>query len=69
MKSIEQVIEDRAKAEGIAEGRAEGIAEGRVEIAKNLLKLGELSLESISAATGLTLKQVQNLQKSLLAPV
>ena len=61
MKSIEQVIEDRAKAKGIAEGR--------VEIAKNLLKLGELSLESISAATGLTLKQVQYLQKSLLAPV
>lgn len=57
-----------AKAEGRAEGRAEGKAEGkeetRQEIALRLLK-SKISANSVAQFTGLTLRQVQRLRKTL----
>jgi len=71
----------RAREEGRAEGRTEGRAEGRaegikqgiaegsqqkaIETAKNFLRMKVLSHEQIAQGTGLTLKQVQNLENEL----
>lgn len=51
------------KAEGRAEGKAEGKAEERIAMAKNLKKLG-ISVEVISAASGLTLEEIAQLNIS-----
>ena len=45
---------------GIQEGIQQGISERNIEIAKNLVKLG-MPLRQISAATGLTQEEVENL--------
>ena len=45
---------------GIQEGIQKGISERNIEIAKNLVKLG-MPLRQISAATGLTQEEVENL--------
>lgn len=39
----------------------QGMKEGKIEIAKNLLKIN-LSLEQISAATGLSISEIENLK-------
>ena len=67
MKGIEEIIAARSKAEGLAEGEAKGIAKEKVVIAKKLLMLNVLSLEGISKSTGLSLEEVKNLKKSILA--
>jgi len=55
------------KAVGIAEGKAVGIAEGKAEttrqLALNMLNSG-IALDLVAQVTGLTLKQVQKLQKT-----
>jgi predicted transposase/invertase (TIGR01784 family) len=48
------------RAEGKAEGRAEGKAEGIIQIAKNMKSLG-ISVQQISAATGLDEKDINQL--------
>ena len=45
---------------GMQEGIQKGISERNIEIAKNLVKLG-MPLRQISAATGLTQEEVENL--------
>ena len=67
MEGIEAKIAKRERAAGRAEGKAEGKAEGIAEVAKNMLKFGE-SLGKVVALTGLTLEQVQNIQRSLQSP-
>ena len=52
--------EAKAEAKGIEIGEARGKTEGKAGVAKNLLKSG-LSVDLISAATGLTLKQIEKL--------
>lgn len=48
-------------AKGISQGIAQGIAKGIATVAKNLLKTG-LTVEQISAATGLSPQQILELQ-------
>ena len=54
-------IED-AKKEGRTEGIAEGIKENQTQIVKNMLNM-KMSLEDISKATGLTIQDIQEMQK------
>lgn len=46
---------------GLEEGKKKGIQERNIEIAKNLLSLKSVSIEDISKATGLSIKEVNNL--------
>ena len=52
----------------LAAAKRKGIEEGRMEekrnAAKTLLKMGVLSIEQISEATGLSVEELQKLQKS-----
>ena len=52
----------QGKAEGIAQGKAEGIEENKKEIAKKLFESGQTK-EFISAITGLSLDEVDNILK------
>lgn len=47
--------------EGLVKGRAEGRAEGQLLAAKNLKAMGILTLEQISAATGLAIEEIETL--------
>ena len=64
----EILLEGKAegKAEGIAEGEAKGLAKGKSEtanqIALNMMR-SNVSVELIAQFTGLTIKEVQKLQK------
>ena len=57
------------REEGIEKGRKEGLAEGEqnkaIEVAKNLLRMNNLSIESISQATSLSIEEIQRLVESL----
>ena len=59
---IYQEILLEGKIEGIAEGEAKGEAKASNKIAQNMLR-SNISLELVAQFTGLTLKQVQKLQK------
>lgn len=48
------------RAEGLAEGKAEGLAEGRIKIARAFKEQG-VAAETISAATGLSIEEVEAL--------
>ena len=56
----------KGKAEGLAKGKAEGLAKGKVEaanqIALNMLR-SNMAPDLVAQLTGLTLKQIQKLQK------
>ncbi len=54
---------DDGRAEGIEVGKVEGAKEKQLEIAKNILENTDLSLEIISKTTGLSLEEIQRLQK------
>lgn len=62
----ESVVYQEILLEGLTKGKAEGLAKGKVEatnqIALNMLR-SNISVDSIAQFTGLTLKQVQKLQK------
>jgi predicted transposase/invertase (TIGR01784 family) len=58
----ESVIYQEILLEGKAEGKAEGIAETANQIALNMMR-SNISVELIAQFTGLTLKQIQKLQK------
>ena len=68
LKNSLDYAEAKGKAEGKAEGRAEGRAEGKtegraeekVEIAKELKKFG-MPFDQISAATKLSIREIENL--------
>ena len=47
------------------EGRAEGIAEVKREMAMNLLKDGELPVEKIAAALGLSVEEIEEIKKNI----
>ena len=55
-------------SEGITRGITQGILQGekekQLEIAKNFIKLGTVSIEDISKATGLTIEEINELQKN-----
>jgi predicted transposase/invertase (TIGR01784 family) len=65
----EGIAEGRAKgiAEGIAEGKAKGIAETTKQIALNMLR-SNIAIDLVVQITGLSLKQVQKLQKTSTKP-
>ncbi len=50
------------KAKGLAEGKAKGLAEATNQIALNMLR-SNISTDLIAQVTGLTLKQIEKLQK------
>ncbi|MCQ2166433.1 MAG: hypothetical protein MJY49_03240, partial [Bacteroidales bacterium] len=52
---------ERAEAKGRAEGEAKGKTEGKIEVAKAMLHEG-LAVEIICKVTGLSEKQVKDLQ-------
>lgn len=56
---------EKLRAEGKAEGRAEGIAEVKREMAMNLLKNGELPVEKIAAAAGLSVEEIEEMKKNI----
>lgn len=47
----------------ITGAKAEGIMESKLETAQNLLSMG-MSVQNISAATGLTVEQIEQLQRN-----
>ena len=47
------------------EGRAEGIQQNKYTTATSLIKMGLLSYENISIATGLTIEEIENLADKL----
>jgi predicted transposase/invertase (TIGR01784 family) len=51
---------------GEAKGKLEGKAEGKVATARNLLKLGKLSVEDIAQSTELTIDEVCRLKNTKL---
>jgi len=55
------------KAKGMAEGKAEGIAETTKQIALNMLR-SNIAIDLVVQITGLSLKQVQKLQKTSTKP-
>ncbi|NLL37177.1 MAG: hypothetical protein GX256_06610, partial [Fretibacterium sp.] len=70
-KGIEKGIElgrtegiELGRTEGIELGRTEGIELGKIETAQNLLRMG-LDVSKIAEATGLTLEEVNALDKRL----
>ena len=54
---------DKVEARGIRLGEARGIQLGRTEAARNLLRMG-LDLTRIAEATGLSLEEIQSLEKT-----
>ena len=59
----ESVIYQEILLEGLAEGEAKGLIKATNQIALNMLR-SNIAVEMIAQVTGLTLKQVQKLQKS-----
>lgn len=55
------VLEGRA--EGWAEGRAEGVLEGRIDVAKQLLACGGFAMQGIAEITGLSFRELEQLQE------
>ncbi|MCM1053662.1 MAG: hypothetical protein NC483_06800, partial [Ruminococcus sp.] len=65
-----EAFKDREAYElGTDAGKEEGIKEGEknktIEIAKNLLIKNKLSYEDIGDATGLTIKEIEEISKSM----
>ena len=54
--------EARGEAKGISKGKAEGLAKATNQIALKMLR-SNVSVDAIAEFTGLTLKQIQKLQK------
>ena len=49
---------------GMEKGRQEGMEKGLIKVALNLLKIGNIDIQSICKATGLSKQEVLNLQKA-----
>ena len=67
---LQQCIEKEMCEKGLAEGRKEGRAEGEqrkaLETAKKLLDLKVNTLEQIAHVTGLTVKEIKDLEDSII---
>jgi predicted transposase/invertase (TIGR01784 family) len=59
---IYQEILLEGEAKGLAEGEAKGLAKASNQIAPNMLR-SKIAIDVVAQFTGLTLKQVQKLQK------
>ena len=62
-KGVSTMCEEMEKLR--AEGKAEGITEGKKEMAMNLLKDGELPVEKIAAAAGLSVDEIEDIKKNI----
>ncbi len=62
MVSVRQAIENRALKQGMKQGVQQGIQQEKFSVAQNLLKM-KLDKDSISKATGLSSKQIEDLSK------
>ncbi len=62
----EKEVQQRSKQEGRQEGRQEGIQAGRQAVALNMLRSG-MSVDSIAQFTGLSLQQIQQLERGDLS--
>ena len=57
-------LEDKINIER-EDAKVEGLVEGKMEVAKNLLHMNNLSIESISQATSLSIEEIQRIAKVL----
>lgn len=64
---VEIEVSFKALAEGKAKKRSVGFLVGKLEVAINLLILDRMPLETISQATGFSIKFLEELQNGLLA--
>lgn len=60
--SYDQELIEQGRTEGRTEGLAEGRTEERIKVAKNLLAM-EMSVADVSRGTGLSIDEVENLNK------
>ena len=58
-EEVEEEIRAEALAEGREEGRAEGMREANVATARQMLRMGEFTFETIAEITGLSLDEVR----------
>lgn len=63
--TIAEQLERRGMEKGIQQGIEQGLAKKSKEIARNLLLLGELSIESISVVTQLSIEEIQVLAATI----
>lgn len=61
-KKTENSIKIESFQNGLDKGISQGIEQEKLEIAKNLLNLGTVSLEDISKTTGLDIDTLKNLK-------
>ena len=61
-KKTENSIKIESFQNGLDKGFSQGIEQEKLEIAKNLLNLGTVSLEDISKTTGLDIDTLKNLK-------
>lgn len=61
-KNTENSIKIESFQNGLDKGFSQGIEQEKLEIAKNLLNLGTVSLEDISKTTGLDIDTLKNLK-------
>lgn len=61
-------VEAELRAEGREEGIAEGEAKKAIEMAKKLILLGQISLETIAEVSGLPLEELRKMKESSLKP-
>nr|WP_285844166.1 Rpn family recombination-promoting nuclease/putative transposase [Brevibacillus borstelensis] len=59
-----ELRQQRAREEGLAEGRTEGERQKATEVAKNLLAM-DMTVEVVAKATGLSLEEIEKLKKQL----
>ncbi|CAN2142697.1 Rpn family recombination-promoting nuclease/putative transposase [Wolbachia pipientis] len=59
-----QIGKEKGRKEGIQIGREKGKIEGKIEVAKNLLKAG-VSADLTAKSTGLSLKEIKQIQKEI----
>ena len=62
---IQNTEKKMAYEEGVEQGTKQGTEQNKLEIAKNLLSLGTLSIEDISKVTGLDTNTLQKLSKEM----
>ena len=65
MKDMEENEISRIEEAIRAEGRAEGRAEVKTSVAKNLLKMGVITIKQISEVTGLSQEKLRELKATL----
>lgn len=59
-----EIRQQRAREEGLAEGRTEGERQKATEVAKNLLAM-DMTVEMVAKATGLSVEEIEKLKQQL----